>query len=275
MRDPARKAAFWLAILAVGLGLLAYGYPRLETYAPSPPAAVIAMLGGFLLAVTGATLFLLAFLFARGRARLLAARDAGTLVARWTVGAADWGRFRAIDRARAAEHRELTNQLKLDRDPPPTGSEILVGETGLMVDGVYHDLLHGGGPALLAAGWLGPPADPECLELRLIAVTRFGSYRSALRVPVPAGSRAQGIRAYEHFAARAPKPRKPLNLRLAAIIAAISAIAGAAAFAIGWRMRQGGDPGWTPSAWMAWGMGGVLLALILALAALATHFRRR
>lgn len=276
MRNPVRKAWIWGAVLAAGLTMLAYGIPRFETYAPSPLAAVIAAILGFVISITGAIFFLQYALSARGLSKLMRERDAGALVARWHVGPADLERFRDIDRARAAEHSGLANDFVLPARTPPLGLDILVGDTGILAGDSYHVLRRHGLPGLVTAGWLA--AVPECLEFGLVYPRRYGAYYRALRLPVPGAARAQGVAAYHHFERRAPGIRQPpivRHPRLSAALALAVVLAGACACWYGWQLKEAGDEGQTPNIWMASGFAAAATAAIILIALFASRIGRR
>jgi len=76
-------------------------------------------------------------LSAVGYARLTSGRG---LVTRWHVSAAECDHFRAYDALRAAEHTWLLNDMRLSKQTPPQGVDVIVGRHSINVDGSYHSI---------------------------------------------------------------------------------------------------------------------------------------
>jgi hypothetical protein len=233
MRNQLRAAAYSFAAASVGAGgviLGAYGRERFgET------AAVIVGVVSLPVAVISSVVLLMSLFAALGHARL--ARGKG-VVAHWHVTAADWDRFRAFDAARSAKHPALVSELRIRERTPAEGVEVIVGRRQVIVDGSYHAL--SGLPFMSGVLWLPAPVDPECLEFALVypAGRYGGARRLSLRVPVPASSRADGIRVYWHYHAMMPKPRLGLVFRrprlvfgwCITVVVVAAAVGGAATF---------------------------------------------
>ncbi len=50
------------------------------------------------------------------------------------------------------------------------------------------------------SNWLNAPVDPECIEFpKSYPRGKGSSVELTLRVPVPAGARAEGVRVFEHY----------------------------------------------------------------------------
>ncbi|HEX8571319.1 MAG TPA: hypothetical protein VF759_01060 [Allosphingosinicella sp.] len=267
MRDPARKAAYFLLAALAGAGLVWFGAVR-EQRIGEHWTAIVPLLAGFTVAPIALVLAIQALFAARGKARLLAGRR---VIARWRVHPAEWESFRALDMRRRGGDPGLVNDLRIRKSTPPEGVEVIVGETGLLVDGSYHGLSPRGLPELREARWLeGPPA---CLEFALLYPrSRYGgTVPTTLRVPVPAGARGSAQRILDHFRPRlARKPglalrNPPKTYRICAALFA----AGVAMAAIGYSAAlegAGGSDPLVPAALLIAGIGLGAFALLLAAA---------
>ncbi len=196
MRNPLRKAgiSFGLIILGVGAALAAiFNYGRLGNAA----GTIIGVLG-FAIAMISFVVLFWSLFAAVGYARLRAGRG---IIARWHVTPAEWERFRAFDSTRAAQAPELRNELRVRREIPPEGVDVIVGCRQLIVDRSYHALRAWASPSFRGVNWVSAPADPECLEFSLVYPRgRYGgTFTMTLRVPVPAQARADGVRVFEHY----------------------------------------------------------------------------
>ena len=196
MRDPLSKAiwSIGLCLLGVGIALIAY---TAHVQIGNTTAAIISIIG-----IALAMIFLFTFLWALfsaiGYARLMSGTGE---IARWHVTAGDWDRFLAFDKIRAAEHPSLRNDIRIRKQTPPQGVDVIVGRGSIIVDSSYHSISGqaGGGRQV---NWLNAPGDPECIEFpKSYPRSRGGSVDLTLRVPVPASARAEGVRAFEHYRA--------------------------------------------------------------------------
>lgn len=277
MRNPARKALFCAAIIAIGALLVWFGAHEHGRAAESGLAIASIALG--IPAVAFGLIFLVqALLLARGRSKLLAGND---VLARWHVAPADWDRFRAFDSARAAsEPFQLANDLWIRKTTPPQGVDVIIGKNSLIVDDSYHVLRPYGLPELRAINRLVATGNaPECLEFRLAYPTRSGSRYTTLRIPVPSLARGESLRVYDWFEPRLRrKPALALrNTGRTYRICLVFGIGCLAAFAIGWMLVAAGgyrieeeDFGSVaPFVLMLVGSIGVVFALLLALATYA------
>ncbi len=277
MRNPARKALFCAAIVAVGALLVWFGAHQHGRAVESGLAVASIALG--IPAVAFGLIFLVqALLVARGRSKLLAGND---VLARWHVAPADWDRFRTFDAARgASEPFQLANDLWIRKTTPQQGVDVIIGKTSLVVDDSYHVLRPYGLPELRAVNRLVATGHaPECLEFRLAYPTRGGSRYTTLRIPVPSHARSESLRVYDWFEPRLR--RKPaLALRNTGRTYRICLLIGLGclvAFAIGWTLAAAGgyrvdeeDFGSVaPFVLMVVGSIGVVFALLLALATFA------
>lgn len=91
--------------------------------------------------MTLAAIFLFTFFWALfsaiGYARLMSGKGH---LARWHVTAAEWGRFRALDEVRAAEDPSLRNDIRIRKQTPPQGVDVIVGTSSIIVDGSYRSI---------------------------------------------------------------------------------------------------------------------------------------
>ncbi len=240
MRDPLRKAGTWsiLGVLgASGFLLAVFRFDQLGSV-----AGIAALIVGAALLPFSIVMLPLSLLAAVGHARLLTGVG---VIARWRLTPTEWERFRMVDAVRTAQHAALINELNMRRPTPVDGVEVIFGRRQVIVDGSYHQLRPGGLPELHSVGWLGPPADPECLEFGVLYPGgRFGGAKPfALRVPVAPAAREAGVAVYRHFEAIIPKFRPGLAYRRPALVIGgglVVALAAALVGSAGWIMRSRG-----------------------------------
>lgn len=200
MRNPPRKALLSIGFAALGVGLVVLA-DAVHGDA-SDVASVILAIAGATLAVVSFIVFIWAGLSALGYTRLMAGKD---LVARWHVSAGDWDKFRAFDKIRAGEHLSLRNDLRLRKQTPLQGVDVIVGRGKIIVDGSYHSIT-GRPVGGRQVSWVGPPADPECLEFpKAYARSHGGTIDLTLRVPVPASARNEGVKVFEFYRSTSKK----------------------------------------------------------------------
>lgn len=244
MRNPARKALYFLLATLAGAGLVWFGAIR-EARIGEDWTAIVPMVVGMAVAPFAFVFLIQALLAARGRARLLAG---DRVIARWHLRPAEWEQFRTFDARRSGSDPSLVNDLWIRRKPAIERVEVIVGETAALVDGSYHVLRPRGLPELREVRWVeGPPA---CLEFRLLYPrSRYGgTVPTALRIPVPAGSRGDAQRIVGHFApGLVRKPglalrNPPKTYRICALLLAAGAAMAAAGYAMARSLPDGGDP---------------------------------
>lgn len=195
MRNPPRKALIFLCLSIMGVGLVLGGIAVFER-ANETVGSILGILG-----LTLAVIFFFACLWMLlstiGYLRLMAGKD---VIARWHVSPAEWDRFRAFDTVRAAEHLALRNDLRLRKQTPLQGVDVIVGRRSIIVDGSYHSIT-GRPVGGRQVNWLTAPADPECIEFpKAYARSKGGTVDLTLRVPVPASARAEGVKVFEFYA---------------------------------------------------------------------------
>lgn len=232
MRNPTRKALYFLALVTLGGLLMGFGAWRHGIVGEGWTSTGSLVVG--LPAVLFGLLFLVQALFhIRGRSKLLAGKD---VLARWHVGPADWDRFRAFDAARtASDTYRLVNELWIRKRTPAGGVDVIVGERSLLVDGSYHVLRPRGIPELRGIRWL-TPADGSsaCLEFPLVYPSKSGTVHVALRIPVPAAARGEARRVHDWFEPRVRRkpalalrsPRRTYLICLAVAVTCLAAVAG-------------------------------------------------
>jgi hypothetical protein len=267
MRNPARKALYFLLAGLAGAALVWFGAAR-EQRMGEDWTAIAPIFLGLSVAPFAIVLTVQALFAALGKARLLAGRR---VLARWQVYPAEWERFRSLDSRRSGNDASLVNDLSVRKAIPSDAVDVIVGETGLLVDGSYHGLRPGGLPELREVRWLDGP--PTCLEFSLIYPrSRYGgTVPTTLRIPVPAGSRAAAQRVVDHFRPRLiRKPGlalrdPPKTYRICAVLFAAAAAAAAIGYAWARSLRDGGDP-LPPLILLIGGVGLGAFALLLGLA---------
>lgn len=244
MRDPARKALYYLLALLAGAGLIWFGAAR-EQRIGEHWTAILPLVVGFA-AVPFPFVFLIQALFAlRGRARLLAGER---VIARWRVLPGEWERFRAFESRRGGGDEAPANALRLRKAAPAEAIEVIVGEAGLVVDRYYHALSPRGLPELREVRWIDGP--PTCLEFGfLYPRSRYGGpVPTTLRVPVPAGSRGPAQRIVDHFRPRLVRApglalrNPPRTYRVCALLFASGAAMAAIGAAWARLLPDGADP---------------------------------
>ena len=267
MRNPARKALYLLLAVLAGAGLAWFGAVR-EQGIGEHWMAMVPLLVGAAVAPIAFVLLVQALFAARGQARLLAGHR---VIARWQVYPAEWEQFRALDSRRSAGDSSLVNDLRVRKAAPRDPVEVIVGETGALVDGSYHSLRPRGLPELREVRWLeGPPA---CLEFALLYPrSRYGgTVPTALRIPVPPGSRGAAHRVVDHFRPRlVRKPglalrNPPKTYRICAFLFVLGTAMSAVGYALASALPDGADPAAAVTLLIA----GIALGFFSALLALA------
>ena len=275
LRNPARKILLYLALVGAGILLIYLGGARWDGSAESWFGFLL-MLAGLLSVAFGAVYLVMALVYARGRAKLLAGRG---LIARWHVAAGEWERFVTIDRLRRETDAGFANDFNAAKQASDRGVDVVVGRTGVAVGDYYQTLRRGGLPGLVALYWLPPPADPQCLEFhaRYPRGRYGGSVPICIRFPIARGAEADARRVYDHFEPLL-RPREAIALRNPALtirIALAVALAGAIAAGLGFASAgSGGEVNVTAT--IAAVIGGILVlpALAVALATFVLSRRR-
>jgi hypothetical protein len=267
MRNPARKALYFLIAVLAGSGLIWFGAEQHERVGEDW-SSVGPIFAGLMIAPIPLVLLIQALFAMRGRALLLAGHR---VLASWRVDPAEWERFRGLDARRSADPDSSANDLWIRKSAPREPIEVIIGETSALVDGSYHVLRPRGLPELREVRWL--EGAPSCLEFSLLYPrSRYGApVPTTLRIPVPAGARAAAQRVLEHY--RPGLVRKPgialRNPPKTYRICAMLAVAGTATAAIGYAsargLPDGADP-LVPVILLIAGIGLAAFALLLAAA---------
>ncbi len=224
MRNPVSNTLWPFGFFVLGVGLVLYSLgSHVDRTVPATDAVMTPFVIGAIMTLVSLPIFLVALFSAIGYARLKSGKG---LVTRWHVSAADWDRFRAFDKIRAAEHAWLQNDMHIREQTPPQGVDVIVGRGSIIVDGSYHSIAglarHG-----REINWLNAPVDPECIEFpKSYPRGKSSSVELTLRVPVPASARAEGVRVFEHYR---PKENPILNptparLRLDGVVALVGGL---------------------------------------------------
>ena len=228
MRNPTRKIVIILAILLLGIAMAKYGIDAEKRIGEAWTSTGFSVAGMSIVPVA-LIFFIRALLFRRGYAKLLSGRD---VIARWHLSAEEWERFRIFDRARGEADPKLFNDLLYRKERQNGGVDVIVGKKSVMVGDSYHVLRKVGIPGLTAIGWLGVPANPECLEFSIVYPRhRTTPVYLAFRFPFPVTARRDARLVYDHFEPllRFKPPialRRPAaTVRVALVVAAISALA--------------------------------------------------
>jgi hypothetical protein len=194
MRNPLSKAYWSIGFAVLGAVMVVFAATRYEQIG-STVGTIIGVIG-----LTMAMIFLFTFLWALlsafGFARLMSGKG---VIARWHLTAAEWDRFRAFDELRSAEQLYLRNDVRIRKETPPGGLDVIVGEGSIIVDDSYHRIA---GKSLdrRQINWVNAPVDPECIEFpKSYPRSKGGSVDLTVRVPVPASAREAGVRVFEHY----------------------------------------------------------------------------
>jgi hypothetical protein len=282
MRNPARMSALFLAMALLG-GLLLWFGARRHGVAGEDWTAIVPVGLGALAIFFGAIGAIRALVAARGHAKLMSGTD---IIARWHVGPADWGRFRAADTARAASGRYWLANPWLRQETPPGGVDIIVGKDAIIVDGCYQGLR----ADARGVSWLAPAGDPlSYLEFRFASRPQTSLGGVALRVPVPPAAQGEARRVHDWFqprlrpapalAFRDPRRTYRVSLAAAALCLALGGAGWMMASANGYRVDEEDFLSILPFILLAFGViggvAGAILALATFLLTLGTNKARR
>lgn len=236
VRYPERNAVIAGLIAVTGLVLLGLGI-RDDMF--SDDAGPMAGLGGLgLLATIMGVIFFANFLWAAWIVRAM--RGGRTAIARWTLPAEEFARWREIDR-RFAE-RGQPNDYRAPQRVPADGLEVIFSDDGVLIGGCYFGLATSG---LNHFKGVRPIAsDPPMIEFGTatkaatnLSGLRIWTIRGTLRVPVASAAAAQGHKVAERYQAIASR-RVIVNphfwtrrIRSGLVVAAVSAPIAIAGFA--------------------------------------------
>jgi len=251
VRNPARKALIFGAMLVIGILLVWFGAKRIEA-GREDWLSVVPVVIGVSLAPFGLVYLIMALLHVRGQALLLAGVRR---LADWHLTAEQWDAFRAFDGRRAGDDlSRLGNDLWIRKQTPREGVDVIVGEKSLLIDRSYHVLRPRGLPELRAIGWLdnstAPGRPPDCLEFELAYPRgRYGGIQlTTLRVPFPPDARDRAAAVYHFFAPRLVRkpaialrnPRRTMQVCGVMLVVSLAAVAWAwfAAEATGWSTNE-------------------------------------
>ena len=211
MRNPRLSRTLALTIVATGLVAAPAGF-LLPAAVAGDTLRTILVTYGLSAVLFGGFAALFRHRDVRAQARL--ARGEG-IVARWHVDAETWRAFVADDRQRGRQAGELPNELLLGDDVPPTGVEVIVGESAAQIDESVHPLPRRGTPEVTHAQLNKGRVRPSFVELQLFypeggygasGIPR-DSTRTALRFPVPWAALPDAERVVAYYASGRPASR--------------------------------------------------------------------
>jgi hypothetical protein len=265
MRAPGRKLIIFLALLALGVALVSYGFDVEQRFGEDWGSTGMALVGIILIPIA-AVYAPLALLHCIGQLRLLAGHN---VLARWHVPASAWQRSQALDPQWFAQSG-LVNDLKVTESLIDRGIEVIVGTKSMLVGDTYFPLRRMGIPQLFGVR-LVEDSDPGCIEFHVSYPRRYGpSVRMALRVPFTAESRSRAMQVHEYFAPRyVPKPSLALRRPRRTIIISL-VVSALAAGAAAWGFGEASAGGTSEMAPLIAAVVGTILAPVGLIFALAT-----
>ncbi len=241
IRDPRLQVRICLALLVVSVVALVAGIAGLNSAGGEATAAGVAVALGLLGSVIFA-LFLLNFAWA---VRVFDAIQRGeNLVARWTVPADAFDRFRENEAGHAAGGHP--NDYTPPRATPPGGVEVIFAKDGVIVGDTYFGLSTTGLSHFRQVGIV--PGDPLCLGFQTALLTgrqqssgtpTFNTALGLLRIPVANAAHPEAQAVLDHYIAALAgqvmvKPEFwPKRIRWGLWAAAGSAVVAAAGFGLG------------------------------------------
>ena len=239
IRNPPRQVRICLALLAASAiafvsGLLGVSSAGAETV--SGIAIALGLLGSIVF-------FLMLLNFVWGVRVFNAIRRGENMVARWTVPADEFDRFRANEAGHAAIGHP--NDYKPPRRTPPGGIEVIFAKDGMIIGDTYFGLATTGLSHIRQAGIV--PGDPLCLGFQTAMTTgraassgtpSFSTVLGLLRIPVANAAHPEAKAVLDHYIAALAgqvivRPDFwPRRIRWGLWAAVISAIAAGAGFGL-------------------------------------------
>lgn len=201
IRNPALQVRICLALLAASVTALVAGILAMRSAGAESAASGIAIAFG----IIGTVIFSLMlgnFIWAT---RIFAAIKRGqNVIARWTVPADVFDRYRANEAAHVAAG--YPNGYKLPRKTPPEGVEVLFATDGMIIGDTYHGLATTGLAHVRQVGII--PGDPPCIGFQTALTTgratssggpTLQTTLGVLRSPVPSSSGQQANAVLDHY----------------------------------------------------------------------------
>jgi hypothetical protein len=202
IRDPHRQVRICVALLAVSViafvsGLLGVSSAGAETV--SGIAIALGLLGSIVF-------FLMLFNFVWGVRVFNAIKRGENMVARWTVPADEFDRFRANEAGHAANGHP--NDYKPPRSTPPGGVEVIFAKDGMVIGDTFFGLATSGLSHIRQAGIV--PGDPLCLGFQTAMTTgrqqssgtpSFSTVLGLLRIPVANAAHPEAKAVLDHYIA--------------------------------------------------------------------------
>lgn len=203
VRRPDRNVRICLALLGASVialvsGILAMRSAGAETTA-SATAIALGLLGSIVF-----SLMLANFVWAT---RVFAAIKRGeNVIARWTVPADAFDRFREQEAGHAAAGHP--NDYTPPRHTPPEGVEVVFAKDGMVIGDSFYGLATTGLAHIRQVGIV--PGDPLCIgfqtalttgRVRSSGVAKFGTALGLLRIPVAKASHGEAKAVLDHYTA--------------------------------------------------------------------------
>lgn len=185
MRHPAQSRNISFGIAAASAVIALAGLLLPETILNRTAGIFMMCVGGMISAIALGVGLCHVFNM-RAHTRLLTGEG---LKAQWKVPPALWHEFLPYDKSMNEQNAQFPNALSLTPNPPVEGVEVILGETGLIVDGDYQSLPTRFNDSSFQAVAM-YPGPPQFINMHIMMAyyTRYGIRRRyhALRFPVPA-----------------------------------------------------------------------------------------
>jgi hypothetical protein len=203
VRNPRRSALICLVLLTASAIALVSGIVAMMRSGAETGFSA----GAIGLGILGCVIFTFMLInFAWGMRVFSAMHRGENVIARWTVPADVFDRFRANEAKHAADG--YPNDYKPPRHTPPAGIGVIFAADGVIVGDIFFGLATTGLAHIRQAGIV--PGDPLCLGFQTALttgrVTSSGaaSFRTAqglLRIPVPDAAHADAKTVLDHYIA--------------------------------------------------------------------------
>jgi hypothetical protein len=203
VRRPERNVRICLALLAASLIALVAGILAMRSAGAETTASATAIALG-LLGTVIFSLMLANFVWAT---RLVAGIKRGeNVIARWTVPADAFDRFRAQEAGHAAAGHP--NDYKPPNHTPPEGVEVVFGKDSMIIGDTFYGLATTGLGHIRQVGIV--PGDPLCIgfqtalttgRIQSSGVARFDTALGLLRIPVAKESQQEAKAVLDHYTA--------------------------------------------------------------------------
>jgi hypothetical protein len=203
VRRPDRSARICLALLVVSVIALVSGILAMNSAGAETAFSGIAIALGLL----GSSIFFFLLLnFVWGMRVFDAIKRGENVVARWTVPADEFDRFRENEAGHAAIGHP--NDYKPPRSTPPGGVEVIFAKDGMIIGDTFFGLATTGLSHFRQVGIV--PGDPLCLGFQTALMTgrqqssgtpAFSTVLSLLRIPVANSAHPEAKAVLDHYIA--------------------------------------------------------------------------